>query len=75
MCYHQTDANELIDEDEGDENEVNTGEIIIKNKSPHYTKSKTQDESIASDLLKQMETTLKDETPTEILGQFYFDEV
>ncbi|GFX47002.1 hypothetical protein TNCV_316251 [Trichonephila clavipes] len=93
--------------DASDENEVNTGEIIVKdvygpldarsedsfqfelpthssiltkkkrrkiakrhklfgtrNKSPHYTKWETQAGSTASDLLKQMETALKDKTPT-----------
>ncbi|GFV97403.1 hypothetical protein TNCV_2039121 [Trichonephila clavipes] len=94
-CVTTRDASELTDKDERDENEVNTGEIIvkclkvrtgdsfqpepstspscsttksrkkakrhksfwIKNKSLHYTKWKTQ----------QMETALKDKTPTELL--------
>ncbi|GFV05934.1 integrase catalytic domain-containing protein [Trichonephila clavipes] len=47
----------------------------IKNKSPHFTKWETQNESTANDLLKQMETALKDKTPTELLEQFYSESV
>ncbi|GFX08701.1 hypothetical protein TNCV_62281 [Trichonephila clavipes] len=67
------DTSEITDEDEGDDNEVNIGEIIIK-----YVpglRGLEVDESTANDLLKQMKTALKDKTPTELFEQFYFGEV
>ncbi|GFV88184.1 uncharacterized protein TNCV_3243331 [Trichonephila clavipes] len=73
VLYHQIvppDVSELTDEDEGDENEVNTGEIIV-NDVPGCLEG----ESTASDLLKQMQTALKGKTPIELLEQFYFGEV
>lgn len=111
------DASELTDEDEGDDTEVNTGEIVvndvpgtlevrvgdsveteastsagvsttkrrrkaekyqsswIKTKSPQYSKWKTQVDSTANDLLKHMETTLKEKSPVELFEQFYSNEV
>ncbi|GFT32186.1 DUF1758 domain-containing protein [Trichonephila clavipes] len=64
------DSSELSDEDEGDKNDENIGDIIV-NDVPGCL----EDESTASDLLKKRETALKDKTPTELFEQFYFGEV
>ncbi|GFW69679.1 uncharacterized protein TNCV_1883231 [Trichonephila clavipes] len=52
------DTSEITDE-EGDDNEVNTSEIIIK---------------VVPWSTEQMETALKDETPSELFEQFYSSE-
>ncbi|GFW43376.1 retrovirus-related Pol polyprotein from transposon opus [Trichonephila clavipes] len=62
-------AVELLNSLDSNENDV---EIAVLS---HFTKWETQAESTASDLIKHMETALKDKPPAEIFEQFYSGEV